>query len=521
MVQLLSGLYHFTAPLFLLVATVSASQKFLRIPNARPKELIASSGGPNRSSHAPFANPKYQFYDDGLFTPFEDLSSLPQNEYTLLTHPAFPAHSVRIKRTNFCDRGVNSYTGYIDIAARHLFFYFFESRNDPDKDDVIFWTNGGPGCSSSLAVFMELGPCRISDGNGTRYFNESWISNANVFFVDQPIGVGYSYADYGEFVGTSEDAAVDVAAFVAIFFENFSKFKGRAFHMAGESYGGRYIPLFASQVYDQNARLVDMGLTPINLTSAIIGNGWTDVLSMILSYYDMMCTAASVPPIADIATCVHLKQLIPRCKKWIKESCIDIFDNINCRAAYDFCDDAFSAPLYATGKNPYDISKDCEGEPGDLCYPVTRHITNFLNSTSTRSLLGVDPSVPTSYSVCSDPVALAFDASNDQQQTATPFHVAALLERKVRVLIYVGTYDWICNWVGNERWTRALEWSGQHEFAGKELSVWEVDGKKAGVKRSAKGLTFATVEGAGHMVPYDKPREALALINRWLAKDEL
>jgi len=37
--------------------------------------------------------------------------------------------------------------------------------------------------------------------------------------------------------GTTEEAAKDIAAFVAIFFENFSKFKGRAFHMAGESYG--------------------------------------------------------------------------------------------------------------------------------------------------------------------------------------------------------------------------------------------------------------------------------------------
>lgn len=36
---------------------------------------------------------------------------------------------------------------------------------------------------------------------------------------------------------TAEQAAVDIAAFVAIFFENFSAFKGRAFHMAGESYG--------------------------------------------------------------------------------------------------------------------------------------------------------------------------------------------------------------------------------------------------------------------------------------------
>ena len=34
---------------------------------------------------------------------------------------------------------------------------------------------------------------------------------------------------------------------------------------------GRYIPLFASAVYDQNALLVEKGLTPINLTSVIIG----------------------------------------------------------------------------------------------------------------------------------------------------------------------------------------------------------------------------------------------------------
>lgn len=54
----------------------------------------------------------------------------------------------------------SAFTGYIDIEARHLFFYFFESRDDPDKDDVIFWTNGGPGCSSSIGLFMELGTLR-------------------------------------------------------------------------------------------------------------------------------------------------------------------------------------------------------------------------------------------------------------------------------------------------------------------------------------------------------------------------
>ena len=58
----------------------------------------------------------------------------------------------------------------------------------------------GPGCSSSLGLLMELGPCRLTDVNTTKFHPESWNSNANVFFVDQPVGVGFSYAEYGESV---------------------------------------------------------------------------------------------------------------------------------------------------------------------------------------------------------------------------------------------------------------------------------------------------------------------------------
>lgn len=60
--------------------------------------------------------------------------------------------------------------------------------------------------------------------------------------------------------------------------------------MSGESYGvglrltiwivninqvhfqGRYLPLFASAVYDQNTQLIASGLTPVNLQSVMIGS---------------------------------------------------------------------------------------------------------------------------------------------------------------------------------------------------------------------------------------------------------
>lgn len=45
--------------------------------------------------------------------------------------------------------------------------------------------------------------------------------------------------------------------------------------MAGESYGGRYLPVFASAVHDNNAKLVANKKKPVNLKSVMIGNGIT------------------------------------------------------------------------------------------------------------------------------------------------------------------------------------------------------------------------------------------------------
>ncbi|THH16795.1 hypothetical protein EW146_g3910 [Bondarzewia mesenterica] len=529
-----------------LLAVLTASALVVAY-DQRPFSTSNFASGVNRTFTA--TTPQWQAgYDAELFSPAETLSSLSSSEYTVLSHPMFPSHSIRIKRADFCDATVHdgmgtidlrSYSGYIDIGAKHIFYYFFESRNDPDTDDVIFWTNGGPGCSSMLGLFMELGPCRVVNDTSTEFHPQAWNSNANVFFVDQPVGVGFSYADHGEYVDTTEEAAKDIAAFVSIFFENFPAFNGRAFHIAGESYGGRYVPLFASQVYDQNAQLVAAGLTPINLTSAIIvpiikpGNGLTDPFKAVTSYYDMSCTPASIHPVLDISTCVRMKEALPRCEKWLKESCIDQFDSMNCEAASNFCNTELSAPFEATAalamgllKKPCATPSLCSQfahsshclETADL-FSMHSSITKYLSQPDIRTLLGVSPAA-SNFTSCSDAVGSAFAQTLDPLRPSYHY-VAGLLNRGVRVLIYVGAYDWICNWVGNERWTLALDWYGKEAFVSQELREWEVNGTVAGRTRSANGFTFAIVDGAGHMVPYDKPNEALALINRWLAQEAL
>ncbi|KAI0643713.1 peptidase S10 serine carboxypeptidase [Trametes meyenii] len=454
------------------------------------------------------------------------ISSL--DEYTALEHPRFPAHRVRVKKTDFCDPAVNVYTGYLDVdyGAKHLFFYFFESRRDPATDDVMMWINGGPGCSSSMGLLMELGPCSIdmtkTSTNGTVWNPYSWNAEANIFFLDQPVGVGFSYADYGETVETTEDAAKNVHAFLTIFFETFSEFKGRPLHLAGESYAGRYLPTFASYVYDQNEIAKVEGRDTLNLTSVLIGNGITDISTLYAGRYEVECGTASLEvPFQKISTCVRMKIALPRCQKAMKESCVDSFDAIDCRAAVSFCDSELSTGYWATGRNVYDISKasDCLGN-GDLCYLESGVIRDYLNAPATRKLLGVES--PSNFTSCSSDVGRAFNSHLDKYAIPAQFYVAGLLERGVRVLIYAGTYDWQCNWVANKLWIDKLAWTGAPAYTAAGLRDWTVDGRKAGETKSAGSLTFATVRGAGHMMSvYTCPAEAQAMVSRWLAQVDL
>ncbi|EPS41995.1 hypothetical protein H072_4030 [Dactylellina haptotyla CBS 200.50] len=402
------------------------------------------------------------------------------------------------------DPGVKQYSGYLDDDSedKHLFYWFFESRSNPKEDPVVLWLNGGPGCSSLTGLFMELGPSSVTKEGKLKWNPASWNNNASVIFLDQPVNVGYSYS--GGQVSNTVAAGKDVYALLTLFFEQFPEYASQDFHIAGESYAGHYIPVFAHEILSHKKR-------NINLKSVLIGNGLTDGLTQYEYYEPMACGKGGYPAVLSESQCKSMKDSYPRCASMI-ENCYNSESSWTCVPASIYCNNVMMGPYQRTGTNVYDIRGPCK-DSSNLCYPDLGWISRFLNQKSVIDALGSEVD---SYDSCNFDINRNFLFAGDWMK---PYHrLVPDLLKQIPVLIYAGDADFICNWLGNHAWTEALEWSGKSAFNKVSLGDFKMadSGKTVGQIKSANGLTFLRIFQAGHMTPMDQPESSLEFFNRWL-----
>ncbi|KAJ3217562.1 hypothetical protein HDU67_007634 [Dinochytrium kinnereticum] len=468
------------------------------------------------------ADIKVEDYEKPSFLKVQTVESLQKGAepWTSFSLPSFPKHRLRVRENvALCDANVKQLLGYLDVDDKHFFFWFFESRSAPATDPLVLWLNGGPGCSSLTGLFMELGPCRVNEGgNGTTNNEYSWNSKANIIFLDQPTDVGFSYSDSGEGVASTTDAARDVYSFLQLFLAAYPKYLAAEFHVTGESYAGHYIPAIAAAILDGNNDVgspdLDESIQKINLASLAIGNGMTDP-AVQYEYYSKFACGNSYGPVLDQAECDGMASRYPFCRNLI-DACYKYEGTFSCVPGGIYCNNAMIGPFQKTGLNIYDIRRKCDPS-NSLCYSILSDIESYLNRPDVQLVLGVDRS----YTGCNMQVNQKFFMAGDWMRPYVNL-IPGILEEGVKILIYAGDSDYICNWMGNQAWTLALEWEGKEGFNEAPEINWtsKITGRKAGVFRSFNNLAFLRIFEAGHMVPYDQPEHSVEFINKWISPKE-
>ncbi|KAK7269059.1 hypothetical protein RIF29_21774 [Crotalaria pallida] len=456
------------------------------------------------------------------------------------------------------------YSGYINIDGngengKNLFYYFVSSERNPEKDPVVLWLNGGPGCSSFDGFVYEHGPFNFeaakTKGNlPTLHINPySWSKVSNIIYLDSPAGVGLSYSKNTSNYDTGDlQTASDTHAFLFKWFEQFPELLDNPFYIAGESYAGVYVPTLAHEV----VKGIKSGIKPvINFKGYLIGNGVAD------GRFDGDKALISFVHGMGLISDNIYEDVQAFCKGQLEinsndEKCSDSLQKVAKAIAelnvYNILEPCYHYPAEAAAKGnasnlplsfqrlgaterPLAVRKRMFGRAWPFRAPVKEglvpswpqilaqsnsashhnHVpcvndevaTAWLNNAQVRkSIHAEQESVAGPWEICTDRLRYLHNAGS-----MIPYH-RNLTKLGYRALIYSGDHDMCVPFTGTEAWTRYMGYKIVDEWR-PWFSNQQVAGYLQGYDHN---LIFLTVKGAGHTVPEYKPREALDFFSRWL-----
>lgn len=123
---------------------------------------------------------------------------------------------------------VKMHAGHIEVDSEHnanMFFWHFANRHIANRQRTVIWLNGGPGCSSEDGALMEIGPYRVKDTEHLELNPGSWHEFANLLFVDNPVGTGFSYVNTDSFIHDLPKMAEHLIIFLEKFFALFPEYE--------------------------------------------------------------------------------------------------------------------------------------------------------------------------------------------------------------------------------------------------------------------------------------------------------
>lgn len=339
---------------------------------------------------------------------------------------------------------------------------------------------------------------------------------ANLLFLETPAGVGFSYSNRSSDLFDTGDrrTAKDSLQFLVRWLNRFPRYKNREIYLTGESYAGHYVPQLAREIVRYNANTKHK----INLKGFMVGNAVTD------NHYDNLGTVNywwSHAMISDktyrqlMSTCDFQRQKESNeCESLYYYAMDQEFGNIDqyniyappCSNNSDTAAAASSRHSMRLPHRPHSVYfKQLSGY--DPC--TEKYAEIYYNRPDVQKALHANISgrIPYRWTACSETLNRNW---NDTDVSILPIY-RELIAAGLRIWVFSGDVDSVVPVTAT-----------RYSLAQLKLDTtipwypWYVKKQVGGWTEEYKGLTFATVRGAGHEVPMFKPRAAFQLFRSFL-----
>ncbi|TKY49694.1 Serine carboxypeptidase 40 [Spatholobus suberectus] len=398
----------------------------------------------------------------------------------------------------------SQYGGYVTVdklAGRAFYYYFAEAQRSKESLPLLLWLNGGPGCSSlGYGAMEELGPFRVNSDGKTLHKNRySWNYAANILFLESPAGVGFSYSNKSSDYDTNGDrkTAADNYVFLMNWLERFPEYKNRDFYIAGESYGGHYVPQLAHNILYQNKK--GNNKTIINLKGIMIGNAVINQETDARGPYDFLAshafisdqTAHDINKFCDFS----LSHQTSKCNAALDKAASDtsFIDWYNIYAPQ-----CHNTNLTTLPKKNWVVFDPCSDN----------YVHAYLNRRDVQEALHANVTkLKYNWESCSNIIS----KWGDSPSTIIPL-LHEFLNNGLRVWVYSGDIDAVVPVTSTKYSINKMKLPIKTAW-----HPWFIFGEVGGYTQVYKGgLTFATVREAGHEVPSYQPARAFSLVKHFL-----
>lgn len=123
-----------------------------------------------------------------------------------------------------------SYSAFFTVNATtgsNMYWWFFPAQNGDASAPLLIYLEGGPGVSSLLSLFYQMGPFSVSLNATTLIPNPyTWNKDYHMIFIDNPVGTGFSFTKSPAGYTTNEhQVARDLYSLMDQFYTVFPAYK--------------------------------------------------------------------------------------------------------------------------------------------------------------------------------------------------------------------------------------------------------------------------------------------------------